>query len=126
MARDLLGWDPFFATRQVPAFSPAFEVKETADAFILKVDLPGVAEADVEVAVHQSVLTVSGTRKADERKEGENYSLYERAFGSFTRSFALSELADGDHIEAKLEHGVLTLTIAKKAEVKPRKIAIQK
>jgi len=78
-ARDLLSWDPFFAgTRQASAFVPAFEVKETNEAFILKGDLPGVAESDLDIAVHNSVLTVSGTRQAEERKEGESFALYER------------------------------------------------
>jgi len=126
MARELLSWDPFFGGRPATAFAPAFEVKETTDAFVLKADLPGVAEADLDVGVHNNVLTVSGTRAAEERKEGESYALYERQFGSFTRSFSLPDLADGEKIEAKLDSGVLTLTIGKKAEAKPRKIAVTK
>lgn len=126
VARDLLSWDPFFGNRQVSAFVPAFEVKETNDAFILKGDLPGVAEPDLDIAVHNNVLTVSGQRQAEERKEGDSYALYERQYGSFTRSFSLPDTADGERVEAKLDHGVLTLTIWKKAEAKPRKIAVQK
>ena len=126
MARELLSWDPFFGGRQVTAFAPAFEVKETADAFVLKADLPGVAESDVDIAVHNNVLSVSGSRQAEERKEGESYALYERQFGSFSRSFSLPDMADGERISAKLEHGVLTLVIAKKAEAKPRKISVNK
>ncbi len=126
MARELMAWDPFFGGRPPTAFAPAFEVKETSEAFILKADLPGVSDADLDIAVHNSVLTVSGSRSAEERKEGENYALYERQFGSFSRSFSLPDMADGDRVEAKLEHGVLTLTIAKKAEAKPRKIALKK
>jgi HSP20 family protein len=126
MARELLSWDPFFGGRPATAFSPAFEVKETTDAFVLKADLPGVSEADLDIGVHNNVLTVSGARQAEERKEGESYALYERQYGSFSRSFALSELADGEKIEAKLDSGVLTLTIGKKAEAKPRKIALKK
>lgn len=126
VARDLLSWDPFFGGRQVSAFVPAFEVKETNEAFILKADVPGVAESDLDIAVHNSVLTISGARKPEERKEGEAYALYERQYGSFSRSFALPETADGERVEAKLDSGVLTLAIAKKAEAKPRKIAVQK
>ena len=123
-ARDLFAWDPFFAGRQVTAFSPSFEVKETQDSFVVKADLPGVLDSNLDIAVHNSVLTVSGSRAADERKEGENYALYERQFGSFSRSFALPDTADGEKIEAKLDAGVLTLTIGKKVEAKPRKISI--
>ena len=127
VARDLLSWDPFFAgTRQTSAFVPAFEVKETSDAFVLKGDVPGVAEADLDIAVHNNVLTVSGIRQSEERKEGESFALYERQYGSFSRSFSLPDTADGERVDAKLDAGVLTLTIWKKAEAKPRKIALKK
>ena len=117
----------FFAgTRQASAFVPAFEVKETHEAFVLRGDLPGVAESDLDIAVHNNILTVSGSRQAEERKEGESYALYERQYGSFSRSFSLPDTADGDRVDAKLDAGVLTLTIWKKAEAKPRKIALKK
>jgi HSP20 family protein len=101
-------------------------VKETVDSFVVKADLPGVSEADLDINVHNNVLSVSGARQSEERKDGESYALYERQFGSFSRSFSLPDMADGERIEAKLEAGVLTLTIAKKAEAKPRKIALKK
>lgn len=126
LARELLNWDPFFTSRPASAFSPAFEVKETSDSFVLRADVPGVDEKDLDVAVHNGVLTVSGSRQAEERKEGESYAIYERQYGSFSRSFALPDMADGERIEAALKNGVLTLTIAKKAEAKPRKIEIKK
>ena len=121
LARELLNWDPFFTARPASAFAPAFEVKETTDSFVLKADLPGV-----DIAIHNGVLTVSGSRQSEERKDGESYALYERQFGSFSRSFALPDMADGDRIEAALKNGVLTLTVAKKAEAKPRKIELKK
>lgn len=127
VARDLLGWDPFYTARPAAsAFAPSFEVKETADSFVVKADLPGVVESDLDINVHNNVLTVTGARQAEERKEGESFQLYERQFGSFSRSFSLPDMADGERIEAKLDAGVLTLTIAKKAEAKPRKIALKK
>lgn len=127
LARELLGWDPFFTSgRQASAFVPAFEVKETNDSFVLKADIPGVDEKDLDVAIHNGVLTVSGTRQAEERREGESFALYERQYGSFTRSFALPDMADGERVDAQLTNGVLTLSIPKKAEAKPRKISIKK
>ena len=126
MARELLSWDPFFAGRQVTAFSPAFEVKETTDAFVLRADLPGVVDKDLDISLHNNVLTVSGSRSAEERKEGETYALYERQYGSFSRSFSLPDIADSEKIDAKLDAGVLTLTIGKRVEAKPRKIALGK
>jgi HSP20 family protein len=125
IAREMLSWDPFTG-RPASAFSPAFSVKETTDSFVLKADLPGVAEADLDIAVHNNILSVSGSRQAEERKDGETYALYERQFGSFSRSFQLPEMADAERIDAKLDAGVLTLTIGKRAEAKPRKIALKK
>jgi HSP20 family protein len=126
LARELLNWDPFFSGRPASAFAPAFEVKETNDSFIVKADVPGVEEKDLDIALHNGVLTVSGSRQSEERKEGESFALYERQYGSFSRSFALPDNTDGERIEAHLAGGVLTLTIAKKAEAKPRKIALKK
>jgi HSP20 family protein len=126
LARELLNWDPFFTARPASAFSPAFEVKETNDSFVLRADVPGVEEKHLDVAVHNGVLTVSGSRQAEERKEGESFAIYERQYGSFSRSFALPDMADGERIEASLSNGVLTLSIGKKAEAKPRKIEIKK
>ena len=126
VARELLSWDPFSGGRQVSAYVPPFEVKENNEAFILKADVPGVAEADLDIAVHNNILTVSGTRHAEERQEGDSFALYERQYGSFSRSFSLPDTADGERVEAKLDTGVLTLTIWKKAEAKPRKIALKK
>jgi HSP20 family protein len=126
VARERLSWDPFSGARQVSAYVPPFEVKETNEAFVLKADVPGVPEADIDIAVHNNVLTISGRREPDERKEGESFALYERQYGSFSRSFSLPETADGERIEAKLAAGVLTLTIWKRAEAKPRKIELKK
>ncbi|HEY1553459.1 MAG TPA: Hsp20/alpha crystallin family protein [Kofleriaceae bacterium] len=125
-ARDLLDWHPFVSDRAASAFAPAFEVKETADAFVLKADVPGVADKDLDVAIHDGVLTVRGSRGSEQHAEGERYSVYERRFGSFSRSFALPDVADTERIEAKLDGGVLTLTIGKKSETKPKKIEIRK
>jgi HSP20 family protein len=122
LARELFNWEPYQRT----AFSPTFEVKETEDSFVVRADLPGVKEADLDISVHNGVLSVSGTRAAEERKEGESYYLYERQYGSFTRSFSLPETADGEKIEAKLEAGVLSLAIGKRVDAKPRKIALKK
>ncbi len=127
LARELLGWDPFVGNgRQVSAFAPTFEVKETSDQFVIKADLPGVVENALDINVHNGVLSVAGHRDSDERKEGETFALYERQFGSFTRSFQLPEIADGERIDAQLVNGVLTLAVPKKAAAKPRKIELKK
>ena len=126
LARELFGWENLFAGRPASAFVPTFEVKETDEAFVIKADLPGVDEKDLDVNLHNGVLTVAGHRDTEARKDGETYTLYERQYGSFTRSFALPDVADGDRIDAKLDAGVLTLAIPKRAEAKPRKITIKR
>jgi HSP20 family protein len=124
-ARDLFGFDPFYDGRS-NAFTPTFEVKETNDQFIVKADMPGVEEKDVDVSLHNGVLSITGTRTAEARNEGDAYYVHERQYGSFSRNFGLPDTADGDKIEASLTNGVLTVTIGKRAEAKPRKIAFKK
>ena len=123
-ARELLSWDPF--TQRPSAFAPTFEVKETTEAFVVRADLPGVKEQDLDISLHNGILSISGSRQAEERKEGESYYLYERQYGSFSRSFSLPDTADTEKIDAKLDGGVLLLTIGKRVEAKPRKIALKK
>jgi HSP20 family protein len=124
LARELLSWDPF--VQRQSAFVPTFEVKETADSFVVRADLPGVKDGDLDISLHNGVLSISGSRQSEERKDGESYYLYERQYGSFSRSFSLPEAADAERVEANLDAGVLTLTIGKKVEAKPRKIALKK
>ena len=127
LARDLFGWDPYAENRSATtSFVPAFEVKETADHFVVKADLPGVKEENLDVSLHNGVLSIAGSRAAEERQENESFYLYERQFGSFSRSFSLPDTADPDKIEAKLENGILSLTIGKRVEAKPRKIQFKK
>ena len=124
LARELFAWDPY--ARAVTAFAPSFDVKETVDAFVVRADLPGVDEKDLDVSIHNGVLTITGSRQAEQRKDGESYYLYERQFGSFSRSFALPDAADAEKIEAHLKDGVLALSIGKRQEAKPRKIELKK
>jgi HSP20 family protein len=123
-ARDLFGWEPYYGAREV--FTPTFEVKETSDRFIVRADLPGVEEKDVDISLHNGVLSITGSRTSEQRNEGDAYYVHERQFGSFSRSFGLPDTADGEKVEAALANGVLTVTIGKRSEAKPRKIAFMK
>lgn len=129
LTRNVFGFDPFRFELARPAkqanFVPQFEVKETDEAFILLADLPGVKQDDIEMQLDKNRLTISGSREAEERKEGESYHLYERSYGNFARTFALPENVDADKIEANLADGVLKVTLPKVAEAKPRKISIK-
>ena len=126
-ARELLSWDPFhYGARTAQTFIPSFEVKEAGDKLVVRADLPGIAEKDLDISVHNGVLSISGARNAEERKEGESFYVYERQYGSFSRSFALPESADPEKVDARLESGVLTVEIGKKIEAKPRKIELKR
>ncbi len=129
--REMLRWDPFremapsgFASEQA-AFSPAFEVKETKDAFVFKADLPGMKEKDIEVKLHGNRLTISGSREAELEDKSDAYYTYERSYGSFTRAFTLPEGIDADHVQADLKEGVLAIAVPKKAGAHAKTIAIK-
>jgi HSP20 family protein len=129
--RALLAWDPFREMAPFPALTereemnPAFDVKETKDAYLFKADVPGIAEKDVEVTITGNRLTIAGKREEEKEDKGERYYTYERNYGTFTRVFTLPEGADVEKLAAGLEKGVLTITIPKLPEVQPKKIAVQ-
>jgi HSP20 family protein len=129
--RDLMGWDPFReATSWMgpgfePAFSPAFEVKETKDSFQFKADLPGVKEADIAVKITGDRLTISGKRESEREDKNETYYTFERSFGSFQRTFGLPDGLDTDHVHAELKNGVLTVALPKKADAKTKTISVK-
>ena len=130
LMRDMLSWDPFAemlpsVTQNEVVFAPRFEVKETKDAYVFKADLPGVKEDDLDITVTGNRLTVSGKREAEQREESDRYYAYERSYGSFTRAFTLPESADCDRVDADLTSGVLTVSIAKKAESQPKKVSLK-
>jgi len=132
MLRSLMEWEPmrelapFFekAERELE-FVPKFDVKETKEAFLVKADLPGVAEKDIEVTVSGARLTVSGKREEEKKEKGDVYYTWERSCGIFTRSFKLPEGVDLEHIEAELKGGVLTIVAPKKAGFQPRKVTVK-
>ena len=103
---------------------PAMDVVETDEHFVLKADLPGLAEDDVHVEVEDNVLTVSGERKAEHESRKEGYYRVERSYGVFTRTLTLPEGVDGDSIKASFDKGVLEVRIPKPEQRKPRKVAI--
>ena len=103
---------------------PAMDLVETDDHFVLRADLPGLGEEDVNIEVEDRVLTVSGERKAEHEASKEGYHRVERAFGSFSRSLTLPEGVDADAVTARFDRGVLEVRIPKPEQRKPRKISI--
>jgi len=119
-------FDAFFGQpdQQARRWVPPMDLIEAEDHFLLKADLPGLSEGDVNIEVQDGSLVISGERKAEhEQREGGWYRL-ERAFGSFQRSLTLPDGVDPDRIEASFSHGVLEVKVPKPEERKPRRIEI--
>jgi HSP20 family protein len=127
----LLRWDSFrddVGTLQPWAgeFTPRFDVKETSDAYVVKADLPGIKDEDVNVSLNGNMLSISGTREEEHKEEREQYYATERSYGAFARSFSLPDSVDGEHVSADLKDGVLTVHIPKRPDAQPKKITIGK
>jgi HSP20 family protein len=103
---------------------PPVDLVEEGDHYVLRADLPGVKEGDVNVEVEDGVLTVSGQRKSEHEQRTQGYHRIERASGAFRRSLTLPKGVDADSVEARFDNGVLDVRIPKPEEHKPRKIAI--
>jgi HSP20 family protein len=105
---------------------PAMDLVETEDHLVLRGDLPGMSEDDVNIEIKDGVLTVSGERKAESEEKREGYHRIERAFGSFSRSLNLPQGIDPEKVDAHFDNGVLEVRIPKPAEAKPTRVQIDK
>ena len=103
---------------------PAMDLVESGDHFVLRADLPGMSEEDIEIELEDGTLTVSGERKAEHEVNKDGYHRIERAFGSFSRSLTLPEGIDADAVSARFDRGVLEIRIPKPEARKPRRISI--
>jgi HSP20 family protein len=103
---------------------PAMDLVEAEDHFVLKADLPGLSESDVSIEVRDNALTISGERKPEHEKRERGWYRVERSFGSFSRSLTLPDGIDPDSISAGFDRGVLSVTIPKPEQRKPRRIQI--
>jgi HSP20 family protein len=103
---------------------PAMDLVETADHYVLRADLPGLADDDVNVQLEDNVLTISGERKTQHEQQEEGYYRIERAFGNFARSLTLPEGVDPDAVQADFDRGVLEIRIPKPEQKKPRQVQI--
>jgi len=125
--RELMNWDPFTAfpaETRLTTYVPAFDVKETKDAYTFKADMPGVKDADLEVTYQGNQLFVRGKREQEKEDKGDTWYTYERSYGSFARAFTLPTGIDTDHANAELKDGVLTIAIPKKPEAQAKRIAV--
>jgi len=128
-SRDLFRWDldDLFGRPLLEGsrFTPAVDIEEQDDRFVLRADLPGIREKDLDLQVHDGTLRLTGKRE-DQREEKRGSATFrERTFGGFTRQFTLGPNVDAEKIEASYEDGVLTVVLPKKEAAKPRQIPVK-
>jgi HSP20 family protein len=105
-------------------FAPPVDVYEDEHSVTLKIEVPGIDEKDIDVRIENNTLTVHGERKFEKEEKEENYRRVERQYGSFTRTFTLPNTVEQDSVHADYEKGVLKISLAKKAEAKPKQIKV--
>jgi HSP20 family protein len=104
--------------------APPVDIYEDEHNIVLKIEVPGIDEKDIDVRIQNNTLTVHGERKIEKEEKEENFRRVERQYGSFTRSFTLPSSVDTGQVSANYDKGVLEITLAKKAEAKPKQIKV--
>ncbi len=112
------------AEEKTSMWTPRVDLSETEDAYILKLDVPGIDKKDLTINFKDGTLTVSGERKADTREEGKNFVRIERQFGHFFRSFNIPAAVKADKIAASYTNGELEIKVPKTEEVKPISVKV--
>src|SRR5258705_6446594 len=105
-------------------WAPAVDIYENEHELVVKADLPDVKPEDLDIRVENNILTIRGERKFEKKVDEKNYLRVERSYGSFTRSFSLANTVNSEAIKADYKDGVLTLTIPKREEAKPKQIKV--
>jgi len=123
--RSLGGDDPWPWGARGEAVMPAMDVRENDQHYAVTAELPGMRKDDVHVELDQGLLTIRGEKKSEREEKKEHCRYTERSYGSFSRSFRLPSDADVDRLEASFKDGVLSLTIPRTEQAKPRAIAIK-
>jgi HSP20 family protein len=118
---------PFMGEPSLGRFSPSIDIQEDEKAYVVKVELPGMDEKDVEVLLSDDALTIKGEKKEEKEDKGKNYYHVERSFGSFQRVIPLPTGIDLQKAEAAFKKGILSISLPKTAEAKAKakKIAIK-
>jgi HSP20 family protein len=106
-------------------FIPACDIYEDEHKLVLKLEVPGINQNDIEVRLENQTLTVKGERKYAAEEKEENFHRIERRFGSFVRSFTLPATVDTNSISAKYDAGILSISLAKKEAAKPKQVKIE-
>lgn len=105
-------------------WAPAVDIFENEHDLVVKADLPDVKPEELDIRVENNILTIRGERKFEKKVDEKNYLRVERSYGSFARSFSLANTVNSEAIKADYKDGVLTLTIPKREEAKPKQIKV--
>ncbi len=126
MLGNLGGQSPARRLEGVTGWAPAVDATQKDGNLVIRAELPGVKPEDVDISLHENVLTISGERKAEQEEERGGYYIRERRYGSFSRSFTLPQGTDESKVRARYEHGVLEVTVEGAAVVtEPKRIQIE-
>jgi HSP20 family protein len=106
------------------SFVPAVDIYEDAQKVVLKLEVPGIEEKDLDVRVENNTLTVKGERKFEKEEKEENFRRIERRYGSFYRAFTVPSTVDTEHVQANYNAGVLKVELKKKTEAQPKQIKV--
>jgi len=105
-------------------WSPSVDLAENDDSYEVKAEIPGMKREDIKVSYRDDVLTLTGEKKQEKENKDKNYHRIERAYGRFERSFWLPKEVKADEIKAQYKNGVLSISIPKAEEVKPKEIEV--
>ena len=111
-------------TAATAEWTPAVDIKEESDRYVLWADLPGVNPESIDIMMEAGILTIKGERTTEGKEQRDGLKRVERVYGSFHRRFSLPDTADAEGISAKCNSGVLEITIPKKAVPQPKKIPV--
>jgi len=106
------------------SFVPPVDIYEDEHSIVLKVEVPGVDQKDLDIRIENNVITIRGERKFEKETKEENFHRIERRYGSFQRSFGLPNTVNTENVAADYENGILKVTLAKRAEAKPKQIKV--
>lgn len=118
---DVQADDSFFSS----VWTPAVDIAEQDDQYVVKVELPGVNKDDVKITLESNILTIRGEKKQEKEIKEDNYHRMERSYGSFQRSFTLPATVKSDKIDAGFKDGILTISLPKAEEAKPKQIEVK-
>ena len=125
MIHSFFNTDWNFPVRDTRNWSPAVDVKETDNSFVLTADIPGLTKKDIQVNVANGKLSISGERTYETDQENDNYHYRERRFGTFDRSFKLPDTVDEEKISASFKNGILIVALPKHANILPKEREIK-